>query len=92
MPPSPQTAQKTGCYQKIMQVSQAMFEIELDRMVTEKVNELLNTMLDVQADELTGASRYGRSDARKAYRVGRCERGPDVKAGRLSVRLPRTKR
>ena len=44
--------------EKIMQVSQAMFQTELDQMVTAKVNELLDAMPDVQADELTGTSRY----------------------------------
>jgi hypothetical protein len=32
--------------EKIIQVNQPMFETELDRMVSEKVNEILNRMLD----------------------------------------------
>jgi hypothetical protein len=51
---------------KIMQVNQAMFETRLDRMVSEKVNEILNRMLDAEADEITGAARYERSGGRKA--------------------------
>lgn len=31
---------------RILQVNQAMFETKLDRMVSEKVNEILNRMLD----------------------------------------------
>lgn len=56
-----------------------MFETELDRMVSEKVSEkvrqILNRMLDAEADELTGAARYERSANRKAYRSGHYERG-----------------
>ena len=38
----------------------------LDRLVTQKVTEILNAMLDAEADEIAGASRYERSGGRKA--------------------------
>jgi transposase-like protein len=60
-------------------------------MVTEKVNEVLNRMLDAEAGELAGAARYERSGGRKAYRAGHYERDLTVKAGKLSVRVPRLK-
>ena len=41
---------------KIIQVNQAMFETQLDRMVSAKVNEILNRVLDAEADEIAGAS------------------------------------
>ena len=41
--------------QRILQVNQPLFESELDWMVSEKVTRILNTMLDAEADELTGA-------------------------------------
>jgi transposase-like protein len=77
--------------ERIIQVNQAMFETQLDRMVTEKVTKILNRMLDAEADELTGAARYERSDARRAYRSGHYERDLTVKAGRMSVRVPKLK-
>jgi hypothetical protein len=77
--------------EKIIQVNQPMFETELDRMVSEKVTEILNRMLDAEADEITGAARYERSDGRKAYRAGHYERDLTVKAGKLSVRVPKLK-
>ena len=40
-----------------------------------------------QADELTGAARYERSDCRKAYRAGHPERDLTAKAGTMSVRV-----
>ncbi|KFI72734.1 transposase [Bifidobacterium minimum] len=38
----------------ILQVDQPLFETELDRMVTQKVTQILNRMLDAEADDLTG--------------------------------------
>lgn len=34
-----------------------MLETKLDRLVSEKVEQLLNAMLDAEADEITGACR-----------------------------------
>ena len=72
-------------------MNQPLFESELDRMVTRKVTKILNTMLDAQADGLTGAGRYERSTDRKAYRSGHYERDSTVKAGKLSVKVPKLK-
>ena len=75
----------------ILQVDQTMFETQLDRMVSEKVTQILNSMLYAEANELTGAGRYERSDGRKAYRAGHYERDLTIKAGRSSVRVPKLK-
>lgn len=42
---------------QILQVDENMLETKLDRLVSEKVEQLLNAMLDVEADEITGACR-----------------------------------
>jgi transposase-like protein len=68
-----------------------MFETQLDRMVSEKVNEILNRMPDAEADEITGAARYERSGGRKAYRAGHYGRDLTVKAGKMAVRVPKLK-
>ena len=72
--------------QQILQVDQAMLETTLDRMVRKSVEETLNAMLDAEADEITGATRYERSGERKAYRAGHYERDLTVKAGRMSLK------
>ena len=68
-----------------------MLETKLDRLVSEKVEELLNAMLDAEADEITGAVRYERSGERKAYRAGHYERNLTVKAGTMTLRVPKLK-
>lgn len=76
--------------QQILQVDQAMLET-LDRMVRKSVEETLNAMLDAEADEITGAARYERSGERKAYRAGHYERDLTVKAGKMSLKVPKLK-
>ena len=77
--------------QHILQVDQAMLETTLDRMVRKSVEETLNAMLDAEADEITGAARYERSGERKAYRAGHYERDLTVKAGKMSLKVPKLK-
>ena len=77
--------------QQILQVDQAMLETTLDRMVRKSVEETLNAMLDAEADEITGAARYERSGERKVYRAGHYERDLTVKAGKMSLKVPKLK-
>ena len=58
------------CRSRFHGVDQTMLETTLDRMVRKSVEETLNAMLDAEADEITGATRYERSGERKAYRAG----------------------
>ena len=75
----------------IIQIDQHMFETKLDRLVTEKMTEILNAMLDAEADEITGAARYERNGDRKAYRAGHYERTLTAKAGKLELKVPKLK-
>ena len=76
---------------EIIQFDQAMFETRLDAMVRDKVEQIVNAMLDEEADLIANAARYERSDGRKAYRAGHYARGFTVKAGRLALRIPKLK-
>ena len=67
---------------EIIQFDQAMFETKLDAMVRDKVEQIVNAMLDEEADLIANAARYERSDGRKAYRAGHYERSLTAKAGR----------
>ena len=50
---------------QILQVDENMLETKLDRLVSEKVEQLLNAMLDAEADEITGAAKIGRASCRE---------------------------
>ena len=77
--------------ENIIQIDQNLLETRLDRLITEKMTQILNAMLDAEADEITGAARYERSGGRKAYRAGHYERTLTAKAGRLELRVPKLK-
>lgn len=76
---------------QILQVDENMLETKLDRLVSRKGEELLNAMLDAEADEITGAARYERASGRRAYRAGHYERNLTVKAGTMTLRVPKLK-
>jgi transposase-like protein len=59
--------------------------------VAKHVEELLNAMLNAEADELTKAKRYERTDSRRTYRAGHYERGLVVKVGNMTIRVPKLK-
>ena len=48
----------------IIQIDQNLLETRLDRLVAEKVAELLNAMLDAEADEIANAAKYERTGER----------------------------
>lgn len=50
---------------RIIQVDESKFETELDRMVSKKVEEILNAMLDAEAEQVVQA---GDTSARTAGR------------------------
>ena len=75
----------------IIQIDQNLFETKLDRLVTEKMTQILNAMLGAEADEITGAARYERKTARRAFRAGHYERTLTAKAGKWSLKVPKLK-
>ena len=77
--------------ENIIQIDQNLLETRLDRLITEKMTQILNAMLDAEADEITGAARYERSGGRKAYRAGHYDRSLTAKAGRLALKVPKLK-
>ncbi len=77
--------------ENIIQIDQNLLETRLDRLVAEKVTELLNAMLDAEADEIANAARYERTGERKAYRAGHYDRSLTAKAGRLALKVPKLK-
>lgn len=76
---------------EIIQFDDAMFESKLDAMIRTKVEDIINAMLDAEADEITNAARYERKTGRKAFRAGHYERGLTAKVGKLELKVPKLK-
>lgn len=62
---------------------------ELRDLVRETVEQVINGILDAQADELVNAERYERTDERQAYRSGHYARGLLTQAGKIEVMVPK---
>jgi transposase-like protein len=61
-------------------------------MVRGTVEETLNAMLDAEADQLCGAGRYERSEARQDTRAGSYERTLQTSAGEVNLKVPKLRR
>ncbi len=65
------------------------------KMVRGTVEEALNAMLEAEADQLCGASKYERTEGRKDTRAGRAssyERSLDTKAGPVKLKMPKLRK
>ena len=61
-------------------------------MVRKSVEETLNAMLDAEADEITQAHRYERTESRADTRAGHYTRKLTAKAGEVSLRVPKLRK
>jgi len=61
----------------------------IDEVVGSSVEETLNALLDAEADQICGASRYERSADRVDTRAGHYERKLSTKAGEVTLRVPK---
>src|SRR6202050_251255 len=77
---------------QVIQIDEARIRDHLGEMVRGTVEETLNAMLDAEADQLCGAARYQRSEARKDTRAGSYERTLQTKAGEVRLKVPKLRR
>ena len=70
---------------QVIQIDEARIRDHLGEMVRGTVEETLNAMLDAEADQLCGAGRYERSQARQDTRAGSYERTLQTSAGGVNV-------
>src|SRR5450759_715743 len=74
---------------KVIQIDEARIRDHLGEMVRGTVEETLNAMLEAEADQLCGAGRYERSEARQDTRAGSYERSLQTQAGEVSLKVPK---
>ena len=75
--------------EKIIQLNEAAIKKELGDLVRESVETTLNQMLDLEADRLTNASRYERTEERADTRAGYYKRKLLTKAGEVTLKMPK---
>ena len=69
---------------QVIQIDEARIRDHLGELVRGTVEETLNALLDAEADQLCGAGRYERSEARQEHGAGSYERTLQTKAGAVA--------
>ena len=77
---------------QVIQIDEARIRDHLGEIVRGTVEETLNAMLDAEADQLCGAGRYERSEARQDTRAGSYERTLQTSAGEVNLKVPKLRR
>ena len=77
---------------QVIQIDEGRIRDHLGEMVRGTVEEALNAMLDAEADQLCGAGRYERSEARRDTRAGHYEGSLETRAGEVSLKVPKLRR
>ena len=62
--------------EKIVQLNEEVIKGQIKELVRGSVEETLNELLEKEAESLTQAARYERSEARQGYRSGHYDRKP----------------
>ena len=60
--------------EKIVQLNEEIIKVQIRELVRDSVEETLNELLEKEAESLTQAARYERSEARQGYRSGHYDR------------------
>ena len=75
----------------IVSLNEESLRADLRELVRRTVEEMLNVLLDEEADDLVGAERYERTADREAYRAGHYERKLTTTSGEVTIRMPKLK-
>lgn len=75
--------------EKIITLNESAIKQELGDLVRQSVEDTLNVLLDEEADRLTNASRYERTEERVDTRAGSYKRKLLTKAGEVELKMPR---
>ncbi|WP_020072973.1 IS256 family transposase [Faecalispora sporosphaeroides] len=77
--------------EKIIHVNEAAIKSELKELVRSSVEETLNELLDQEAQALTNAGRYERTENRQGYRSGHYKRELLTSSGEVTLKMPKLK-
>ena len=77
--------------EKIVQLNDEVIKGQSKELVCGSVEETLNKLLEKEAESLTQAARYERSEARQGYRSGHYDRNLTMTSGDVTLHVPRFK-
>ncbi len=73
--------------EKIVQLNEEIIKSELKELVRSSVEETLNNLLEKEAQELTNAARYERTETRQGYRAGHYDRNLTTTSGDVTLKF-----
>ena len=71
--------------EKIVTLNEEVIKGEIRELVRGSVEETLNNLLEAEADRLTQAARYERSEDRQGYRSGHYDRNLTTTSGEVTL-------
>lgn len=77
--------------EKIVQLNEEVIKVELKELVRSSVEETLNGLLEQEAQQLTNAAKYERSEERQGYRSGHYSRNLTTTSGDVELKMPKLK-
>lgn len=77
--------------EKIVQLNEEVIKGQLKELVRGSAEETLNELLEAEAEKLTQAARYERSEVRQGYRSGHYDRNLTTRSGEITLHVPRLK-
>ena len=75
--------------EQIVRLNEQVIKIELKELVRQSVQEVLNSLLDAEADQLTNARKYERTEQRQDTRAGHYTRKLLTGAGEIALEVPK---
>ena len=77
--------------EKIVQLNEEVIKGQIKELVRGSEEETLNELLEKEAESLTQAARYERSEARQGYRSGHYDRNLTTTSSDVTLHVPRFK-
>nr|WP_283804966.1 IS256 family transposase [Denitrovibrio acetiphilus] len=77
--------------EKIIHLNEGAIKGELQELVRNSVEETLNNLLEQEAQALTNAAKYERTENRNGYRSGHYERNLLTSSGDVKLKVPKLK-
>ncbi len=75
--------------ESIVSVNEESLRLDIKELVKNTVRDVINQLLEEEADELVNAGRYERTAGREAYRSGHCKRKLVTSAGEVELDVPK---
>ena len=75
--------------ERIVQLNEEAIKGQIKELVRGSVEETLNGLLEAEAQKLTQAAKYERSEERQGYRSGHYSRNLTTTSGDVTLQVPR---